>query len=230
MVRAPDWRLVPGGSGRDHPDDHPDDPTGPAGTQRDRRCAHLTRLDPTGANQSDAEHPPTDLAVGGSSPSRRALTSGFTARARQLGCLRARSNLGSNREVARAAVVCIREVGSTREAHDPRSPGRTTPAKQTADTAKRKRMSSSPRPTRPPTAQCHGASQRRWEPSCSKTSSAPPTQPGQQPRRAELEVDHSTSPPTVRSGGSPRIWPSPTAWPSQPTTRRCSSPSRTAGG
>jgi len=33
---------------------------------------HLSRLDPTGADQSDAEHQPTDLAVGGSSPSRRA--------------------------------------------------------------------------------------------------------------------------------------------------------------
>jgi hypothetical protein len=33
---------------------------------------HLTRLDPTGANQSDVERPPTDLAVGGSSPSRSA--------------------------------------------------------------------------------------------------------------------------------------------------------------
>jgi hypothetical protein len=33
---------------------------------------HATSLDPTGADQSDAEHPPTDLAVGGSSPSRRA--------------------------------------------------------------------------------------------------------------------------------------------------------------
>jgi hypothetical protein len=32
----------------------------------------VTRLDPTGADQSDAEHQPTDLAVGGSSPSRRA--------------------------------------------------------------------------------------------------------------------------------------------------------------
>jgi hypothetical protein len=31
---------------------------------------HLTSLDPTGADQSDAEHSPTDLAVGGSSPSR----------------------------------------------------------------------------------------------------------------------------------------------------------------
>jgi hypothetical protein len=36
--------------------------------------SHLTRLDPTGADHSDAEHPPTDLAVGGSSPSRRAQT------------------------------------------------------------------------------------------------------------------------------------------------------------
>src|ERR687886_239610 len=26
--------------------------------------SHLTRLDPTGPNQSDAEHSPTDLAVG----------------------------------------------------------------------------------------------------------------------------------------------------------------------
>jgi hypothetical protein len=26
--------------------------------------AHVTRFDSTGANQSDAEHPPTDLAVG----------------------------------------------------------------------------------------------------------------------------------------------------------------------
>jgi hypothetical protein len=34
--------------------------------------SHLTSLDPTGADQLDAEHPPTDLAVGGSSPSRRA--------------------------------------------------------------------------------------------------------------------------------------------------------------
>src|SRR5262245_25082479 len=34
--------------------------------------SHVTSLDPTGADQSDAEHQPTDLAVGGSSPSRRA--------------------------------------------------------------------------------------------------------------------------------------------------------------
>jgi hypothetical protein len=33
---------------------------------------HATRLDPTGADQSDGEQPLTDLAVGGSSPSRRA--------------------------------------------------------------------------------------------------------------------------------------------------------------
>jgi hypothetical protein len=32
---------------------------------------HLSRMAPTGANRSDAGHPPTDLAVGGSSPSRR---------------------------------------------------------------------------------------------------------------------------------------------------------------
>src|SRR5262245_23220405 len=33
---------------------------------------NLSWADPSGADQSDAEHPPTDLAVGGSSPSRRA--------------------------------------------------------------------------------------------------------------------------------------------------------------
>jgi hypothetical protein len=35
-------------------------------------AAHVSRVDPTAANQSDADQPPTDLAVGGSSPSRRA--------------------------------------------------------------------------------------------------------------------------------------------------------------
>jgi len=36
-------------------------PSGPNGTNDP---PHLTSLDPTGADQSDAEHPPTDLAVG----------------------------------------------------------------------------------------------------------------------------------------------------------------------
>jgi hypothetical protein len=45
------------------------DPPGPNGTDDP---PHVTGLDPTGADQSDAEHSPTDLAVGGSSPSRRA--------------------------------------------------------------------------------------------------------------------------------------------------------------
>jgi hypothetical protein len=51
-------------------------PPGPNGTDN---TPHVTSLDPTGGNQSDAEHPPTDLAVGGSSPSRRATkTAGQT--------------------------------------------------------------------------------------------------------------------------------------------------------
>ena len=37
---------------------------------------HVSRVDPTEANQSDTVHPPTDLAVGGSSPSRRAISAG----------------------------------------------------------------------------------------------------------------------------------------------------------
>jgi len=65
-------RLVPGGSGRGHPDGHPDDPPEPPEPNRTDDVPHVTRLDPTGADQSDGEHSPTDLAVGGSNPSRRA--------------------------------------------------------------------------------------------------------------------------------------------------------------
>ena len=44
----------------------------PPGPNRADDTPHLTGLDPTGADQSDGEHLSTDLAVGGSSPSRRA--------------------------------------------------------------------------------------------------------------------------------------------------------------
>jgi transposase InsO family protein len=40
--------------------DHPDDPTGPDATDG---ASHLSRLDPTGADQFDAEHQATDLVA-----------------------------------------------------------------------------------------------------------------------------------------------------------------------
>jgi hypothetical protein len=38
--------------------------------------SNVSRLDPSGADQIDAEHQPTDLAVGGSNPSRPARSQG----------------------------------------------------------------------------------------------------------------------------------------------------------
>jgi hypothetical protein len=47
----------------------------------------VSRPDPSGADQSDAEHQATDLAVGGSNPSRRATNSaGQRAHDRVAGC------------------------------------------------------------------------------------------------------------------------------------------------
>jgi hypothetical protein len=45
------------------------DPSGAVWTDEAR---NVSRPDPSGADQIDAEHQPTDLAVGGSNPSRRA--------------------------------------------------------------------------------------------------------------------------------------------------------------
>ena len=49
------------------------DPTGSVWTDE---APNLSRPDPTGADQIDAEHQATDLAVGGSNPSRRAKRAG----------------------------------------------------------------------------------------------------------------------------------------------------------
>jgi hypothetical protein len=53
----------------DHPVDHPDDPTGAVWSDDP---SNVSRPDRSGADQIDAEHQATDLAVGGSNPSRRA--------------------------------------------------------------------------------------------------------------------------------------------------------------
>jgi hypothetical protein len=45
----------------DHPVDHPDDPTGPVWIDE---ASNLSRADWSGADQIDAEHQATDLAVG----------------------------------------------------------------------------------------------------------------------------------------------------------------------
>ena len=49
------------------------DPSGAVWTDE---APNVSRPDPTGADQIDAEHQPTDLAVGGSNPSRRAKCAG----------------------------------------------------------------------------------------------------------------------------------------------------------
>jgi hypothetical protein len=63
-------RGVPGlgAPGLDHPDGHPDDPTGPFWIRLDRRGSQREQGSPSGADQADVEHQPTDLAVGGSDP------------------------------------------------------------------------------------------------------------------------------------------------------------------
>jgi hypothetical protein len=48
----------------DHPVDHLDDPTGPVWIRPDRRASDVSRPDRSGADQIDAEHQATDLAVG----------------------------------------------------------------------------------------------------------------------------------------------------------------------
>jgi len=58
----------------DHPDDHPDDRSGSFRAVWTESASNLSSLDPSGADQTDAEHQATDLAVGGSSPSRRAAS------------------------------------------------------------------------------------------------------------------------------------------------------------
>jgi hypothetical protein len=47
----------------DHPVDHPDDPTGPSGSIWTDKAGNVSRLDPSGADQIDAEHQATDLVV-----------------------------------------------------------------------------------------------------------------------------------------------------------------------
>jgi hypothetical protein len=49
------------------------DPSGAVWTDE---APNVSRPDPTGADQTDAEHQSTDLAVGGSNPSRRAKHAG----------------------------------------------------------------------------------------------------------------------------------------------------------
>jgi hypothetical protein len=45
---------------------------GPSGSDQIDEALDVSRPDPSGADQIDAEHQATDLAVGGSNPSRRA--------------------------------------------------------------------------------------------------------------------------------------------------------------
>jgi Putative heavy-metal-binding len=49
----------------DHPDDHPDDPSGPVWTDG---ASNVSRLDPSGAVQVDAEHLARNRKVVGSNP------------------------------------------------------------------------------------------------------------------------------------------------------------------
>ena len=55
----------------------------PSGSVWTDEAPNVSRPDPTGADQIDAEHQSTDLAVGGSNPSRRAPS----AQVSGLGCL-----------------------------------------------------------------------------------------------------------------------------------------------
>jgi hypothetical protein len=64
--RAPDAescarpaRLVELPALLDHPLDHPDDPTGPVSIVRIDEALNLSRPDPSGADQADAEHQAT---------------------------------------------------------------------------------------------------------------------------------------------------------------------------
>src|SRR5215207_8452954 len=50
----------------------------PSGADQIDEAPNVSRPDPTGADQIDAEHQSTDLAVGGSNPSRRAERPGHT--------------------------------------------------------------------------------------------------------------------------------------------------------
>src|SRR5215217_4623903 len=50
--------------GLDRPFDHPDDPTDPTGSVWIDDPSDVSRPDRSGADQIDAEHQPTDLAVG----------------------------------------------------------------------------------------------------------------------------------------------------------------------
>jgi hypothetical protein len=58
----------------DHPDDHPDDPSGsfwilldPSGAVWTESASNLSSLDPSGADQGDAEHPARNRK-GGTTP------------------------------------------------------------------------------------------------------------------------------------------------------------------
>jgi hypothetical protein len=67
---APDRRLVCRSACRQEPTavgpclDHPDDPTGSSGPVASDATPNVRRVDPSGADQSDAERQATDLAVG----------------------------------------------------------------------------------------------------------------------------------------------------------------------
>jgi hypothetical protein len=48
-----------------HPDDHPDDPSASVGAVWSDSAANVSRLDPSGAVQADAEHPSRNRKVAG---------------------------------------------------------------------------------------------------------------------------------------------------------------------
>jgi hypothetical protein len=52
----------------DHPFDHPDDPTGRTRSVWTDEASNVSRLDPSGADQVDAEHPARNRKVVGSNP------------------------------------------------------------------------------------------------------------------------------------------------------------------
>jgi hypothetical protein len=60
----------------DHPDDHPDDPSVSVWSRLDEVAANLSRLDPSGAVQIDAEHPSRNRKVVDSNPTSGSETAG----------------------------------------------------------------------------------------------------------------------------------------------------------
>jgi hypothetical protein len=74
-MRVNGWVEVGGGQVAElpallgHRFDHPDDPTGPSRSHGTDEAPNVSKPDPTGAVQFDAEHPARNRKVVGSNPS-----------------------------------------------------------------------------------------------------------------------------------------------------------------